>query len=167
MHQLNSENELLLLQLEDVNEMIRIREAELDDLKSTAKQAAEMQSRLDMNLLQFEQMQNNIGEKQMQVEGADLRMEELEKELFQSVKMERNYRTVLDQKASLEASLLDTNNELEAAGSLYKKLKTAKAELAAMKSQLDSSLEEIDHLKALLNEAEGLNALLKASRVKG
>jgi predicted RNase H-like nuclease (RuvC/YqgF family) len=62
--QLKGENELLQLELEDVNQIIKQREEELEQLKNTAATARQLQSRLDMNLLEMEQMQNAIGEKQ-------------------------------------------------------------------------------------------------------
>ena len=120
--QLKGENELLILQLEDVNETIRRREQELDELRQAAANTRQMQSRLDMNLLEFEQMQNSIGEKQQEVKDTSFRLEELENELYNSIKIENNYNKILDEHISLQADLLDTNNELQEAATLYKKV---------------------------------------------
>jgi predicted RNase H-like nuclease (RuvC/YqgF family) len=68
--QLKSENELLQIQLQDLNYMIEAREEELDMLRKTAAHAVQLQSRLDHNLFEIEQMQDMIGEKQREAQGA-------------------------------------------------------------------------------------------------
>lgn len=162
--QLKGENELLLLQLEDVNEVIKQREKELEELRRIATKARQMQSQLDMNLLEFEQMQNNIGEKQQQAKGASVRMEELEKELYNSIKIENRYNNMLDEHISLQANLLDTSNELEEAAGLYKKVQQLKASLTQTKSSLEMGQIEIQNLKDELAEAKELNILLREKK---
>lgn len=162
--QLKGENELLLLQLEDVNEVIKQREKELEELRRIATKARQMQSQLDMNLLEFEQMQNNIGEKQEQAKGASVRMEELEKELYNSIKIENRYNNMLDEHISLQANLLDTSNELEEAAGLYKKVQQLKASLTQTKSSLEMGQIEIQNLKDELAEAKELNILLREKK---
>lgn len=87
--QLKSENELLQIQLQDLNYMIEAREEELDMLRKTAAHAVQLQSRLDHNLFEIEQMQEVIGEKQREAQGALKRESSLEAEMFQSIQMER------------------------------------------------------------------------------
>ena len=158
--QLKGENELLILQLEDVNETIRRREQELDELRQAAANARQMQSQLDMNLLEFEQMQNSIGEKQQEVKDTSFRLEELENELYNSIKIENKYNKILDEHISLQADLLNTNNELQEAATLYKKVYQLKATLAETQSNLDIALIEIESLKEELAEVKELNTLL-------
>ncbi len=152
LQQLISENEFLSLQLEDLNEVIKQREEELALLRETAVKATQMQSKLDMNLLEFQQMQDNIGEKQQEAAGTALRMEELENELFNSIKMEKNYYNMLDENVSLQANLRDTNSELEEAASLYKKVRQLTTELSQAKSSLELAQLEIESLRAGLKE---------------
>ena len=64
---LKSENEYLLIQIEDLNQAIAQKEQELETLRQTAKQAAELQSRIDINLLEVEQMQRSIGQRQQKL----------------------------------------------------------------------------------------------------
>ena len=160
LQQIKSENELLLIQLEDVNEVIKLREIELDELRQTALEARQLQSRLDMNLIEFEQMQNNIGEKQQEAEGASMRMEELEQELYGSLKMENKYYNMLDENVSLQANLKDTTSELEEAAALYKKVKELKTQLTKTLSNLELAELEIESLKADLKEERAINAAL-------
>ncbi|MEO6537185.1 MAG: hypothetical protein ABIT07_00300 [Ferruginibacter sp.] len=161
--QLKSENELLLLQLEDVNEVIKQREEELEELRIIARHATQLQSRLDLNLLEFEQMQNNIGEKQQEAEGTNLRLEELEKDLYNSIKMENKYNNLLDGHLSLQANLLDTNNELEEAAGLYKKLKDVKNSLTQTQSSLEMATIEIRSLKQELADLKKLNIIFRGN----
>ena len=163
--QLKGENELLILQLEDVNETIRRREQELDELRQAEANARQMQSRLDMNLLEFEQMQNSIGEKQQEVKDTSFRLEELENELYNSIKIENKYNKILDEHISLQADLLNTNNELQEAATLYKKVYQLKATLAETQSNLDIALIEIESLKEELAEVKELNILLRKSKM--
>jgi chromosome segregation ATPase len=152
LQQIQAENEHLKLQLEEVNEIIAIREEELAILRQKMQKATQLQSKLDMNLLEFEQMQNTIGEKQQEVEGNSIRLEELENELFKSIKMETNYYNMLDENVSLQANLKDTNSELEEAASLYKKVRQLTKELTETKSNLEIAQMEIDGLKAELKD---------------
>lgn len=152
LQQIQAENEHLKLQLEEVNEIIAIREEELAILRQKMQKATQLQSKLDMNLLEFEQMQNTIGEKQQEAEGNSIRLEELEKELFKSIKMETNYYNMLDENVSLQANLKDTNSELEEAASLYKKVRQLTIELTETKSNLEIAQMEIDGLKAELKD---------------
>lgn len=157
---LRSENELLQIQLEDVNTMIKIREDELELLRARANEATAMQSRLDNNLNEFEQMQNNLGIWQQKNEGHSIRLEEMENELYASIKEQLHFADSLKEQGSLEANLLDTTNELQEASAVYKKMKDMKIILAATNSNLEIALLEIESLKAALKEAEALNALL-------
>lgn len=152
LQQIQAENEHLKLQLEEVNEIIAIREEELAIIRQKMQKATQLQSKLDMNLLEFEQMQNTIGEKQQEVEGNSIRLEELENELFRSIKMETNYYNILDENVSLQANLKDTNSELEEAASLYKKVRQLTKELTEAKSNLEIAQMEIDGLKAELQD---------------
>jgi oligoendopeptidase F len=162
--QLRSENELLHIQLDDVNMMIKAREDELELLRVKAREAAEMQSKLDSNLNEFEQLQNNLGSCQQKNAGHAQRLLEMEDELYASIKEQLQYAESLKQMNSLEANLLDTTNELQEASEVYRKVKEMKTALAAANSELAIALMEIESLKGMLQEAEALNVLLRKSR---
>lgn len=157
---LKSENELLQLQLDDVNMMIKVREEELALLRSRAVEAAAMQSELDNNLLAFEQLQNSIGFSQQKNEGASQRLEEMEEELYAAIKDQLKSDNKLRDFESLEANLLDTTQELQEAASAYKQLRETKSKLAATQSDLEIALMEINSLKEELAEVQELNAML-------
>ena len=157
---LRSENELLQIQLEDVNIMIKVREEELDMLRERAREAAAMQSRLDNNLNEFEQMQNNLGFCEQKNEGYSQRLQEMENELYSSIKEQLKYAETLKEFNSMEANLLDTTNELQEASAVYKKMAEMKTTLAATNSNLAIALIEIESLKAIIKETTALNGLL-------
>jgi dynactin complex subunit len=135
--QLISENELLQIQLKDVNEMIEVREEELDLLRKTANHARELQSRLDANLYQIEQMQNRIGEDQRLAAGAARRESAMEIEMIGTLKMETEYYELKDQFASTKAALQDINREVSETKGLYARL----AQLTTRVAELESNLE--------------------------
>ena len=61
---LKQENEDLQFQLKDLEYLIQIKEEELADLKKASQHVAELQSKIDQNLYQFEQMQLHISDEQ-------------------------------------------------------------------------------------------------------
>ncbi len=157
---LRSENELLQLQLDDVNMMIKVREEELDLLRKRAAEATAMQSQLDNNLMEFEQMQNSIGFSQQKNEGASQRLEEMEQELYDSIKDQLKSAEKVKDFESLEANLLDTTNELQEAAAVYKQLREIRSKLAATQSDLEIANMEITSLKEELAEVKTLNEML-------
>ena len=156
LQQLISENELLQIQLQDVNEMIQVREEELEILRNTAAHAVLLQSRLDMNLDEFYSLQDVIGNQQQDAEGSAKREASLEEELMQSINMETEFYNIKDQFESTKAALMDVQSEMDTLASLYKQI----AELATRVAELESSHEiasmENGFLKEELDELRKL-----------
>jgi DNA repair exonuclease SbcCD ATPase subunit len=163
---LRSENELLNIQLEDVNTMIKVREEELELLRERAKEATEMQSKLDNNLNEFEQMQISIGNCQQKNDGHYQRLQEMENELYESVKEQLKYANTLKEFNSLQANLEDTNNELQEASAVYKKMAQMKTTLAQTQSNLEIALMEIESLKQDLAAQMALNEVLLQKNIQ-
>jgi hypothetical protein len=157
---LRSENELLQIQLDDVNQMIQIREEELELLRIRAREAAAMQSQLDQNIYEFEQMQLHLGKCEQKNSGQSERLEELENELYQSIKEQLSAAETVKHFKSMEASLIDTSNELLQISAVYQQLISAKQIAATTKSELDIAQMEIDILIEELAEVTALNELL-------
>ena len=137
LQQLISENELLQIQLQDVNEMIQVREEELEILRNTAAHAVLLQSRLDMNLDEFYSLQDVIGNQQKDAEDSAKREASLEEELVQSINMETEFYNIKDQFESTKAALMDVQSEMDTVASLYKQI----AELTTRVAELESSHE--------------------------
>ena len=162
---LKSENQLLLLQLEDVNEVIQIREEELDILRQKAATARQLQSRLDMNLHEFEQMQNRIGQDQQEASAFNGRMGELENELYAAVKEQLQYAETLKDYSSIKANLQYTETELEEANGIYRQLKDIKSLHAEAESNLEIAQMEIKSLKEEIAELKELNNLIREKKL--
>lgn len=161
--QLRSEKELLQIELQDVNYMIRIREEELAILREKARKAIECQSKLVENLYEIEQMQNNLGEQQQKAEGAALREAALEEELMVSIRMEQEFYTIQQQFSSSQAAVNMLNGELVTASDWHKQLVAYKARVTELESNLEIALLDNDSFKDDINELrEQLEALQKS-----
>ena len=161
---LRSDNELLQLELDDVNMLIRIKEEELALLRLRAREGAALQSSLDNNLIEFEQMQNNLGAAEQKSAGFYIRMQELENELYTSIREQLDYAQRQQAMDSLQANLLDTTSELEEAAAAYKKLAAMSTKLAAAESNREIDLLEINSLKEELKEVNALNQMLREKK---
>ena len=158
---LRSENELLQIQLDDVNMMIKVREEELELLRQRASEANAMQSRLDANLFEFEQMQDVIDYTQRKAGGAEERLGEMEEELYASIKDQLKSEEKAKDFESLQANLLDTTQELQEIATAFKQLREAKSKMAGLQSELEIAQMEIHSLKEELAEVNALNAMLR------
>jgi chromosome segregation ATPase len=163
---LRSENELLQIQLDDVNQMIQIREEELELLRNRAREAAAMQSQLDQNLHEFEQMQLHLGKCQQKNSGQSERLEALENELYQSIKEQLGAAETLKHFKSMEANLNDTSNELQEIAAVYHQLVSIKKTAAAAQSELEIAYMEINSLKEELAEAKALSEMLLQNKLQ-
>ena len=152
LQQLKAENELLQIQLQDLNEMINAREEELEILRKKATLAIELQSRLDMNLDGFYQMQSMIGEQQQVVQAASKREASLEKELLESIEMETRFYTLKDQLESTKAALSDVNKEMDKMASLYKEVAQLKSKISELESNAEIMVMENGFLKEELEK---------------
>ena len=161
---LKSENEYLQIQLEDVNQAIRQKEEELEILRETAGLAAELRSRLDANLVEISQIQENMAYRDEHGTFTEVRMEELEKELFDNIRQQQKCNDAFKENQQLQASLLDTTNELNEAASLYSKMQKLKASLSETRSNLEIANMEIESLRMELNELKWYNERLLAGK---
>jgi len=150
--QLKSENRLLQIQLNDINEMINIREEELDILRKKAAYTISLQSTLDGNLEEITQMQLFIGEQQRKVAGSVRREAAMENEIVQSLEMEKEFYTIRDKYQSARAAITDLDNELAETSSMYRQLAASNARVAELESSLEIALMENERLKAKIEK---------------
>jgi len=139
---LTSDNELLQLQIEDLNEMLARREAEIAHLKATQNQNKVLHSLLEMNVHEFAQFQEVVSAKQQEAFTNASRLENTEAELYSNIKVEAAYHELTKQKNSLEANLADTTSELNEVAGLFATIKSLTQSLAETKSLLGIALEE-------------------------
>lgn len=137
LQQLQSENELLKIQLNDISEMINIREEEVDILRKKVANAVLLQSTLEGNLNQIAQMQLLIGEEQRKAAGATRRETAMEEEVIRSIEIEKSYYTLQEELDSNKVALKDLDNELAETASLYRQLSESMSRVAELESRLE------------------------------
>jgi hypothetical protein len=141
--QLKSDNALLHVQLNDLTELIQIREEELEILRIKAAQVAALQSNLDENIYQLEQMQLFLGDQERGVAGANRREQSMETEMLESLQMEKDYYTLSDKLKSTRAALDDISEKFAEASTLFREVATLKSTIAELESKLE--IESLDN----------------------
>ena len=141
--QLKSDNALLHVQLNDLTELIQIREEELEILRTKAAQVAALQSNLDENIYQLEQMQLFLGDQEREVAGANRRELSMETEMLESLQMEKDYYTLSDKLKSTRAALEDVSEQFAEASALFREVATLKSTIAELESKLE--IESLDN----------------------
>lgn len=139
---IKSENELLQLQVEDLNDILSRRDLEITYLKATQDQNKVLQSLLEMNVHEFANFQEVVSAKQQEAFSNASRLENTEEELYSNIKVEAAYTELVKQKLSLEANLTDTTNELNEVTALFATIKNLTKSLAETQSLLGIALEE-------------------------
>ena len=137
--ELKIENEALQFQLKDLEYLIQLKEEELADLKKASENIIELQSKLDQNLYQFEQMQNYIGHQQQQAEGALRREASMEQEMIDSIKIEQSYYEIRDEFNSNKLALNDLNQQMNEAVALYHQITDLKNNITSLQSDIEIS----------------------------
>ena len=147
LNQLIAENESLQVQVKELNEILSEREEELEIWKKIAGEAAELRSMLDVQLDEFQTMQNQIGKKQQQVEGAVERELELEQELTEAAKLQQLYNELLQECSYVQAQLNDAQAQLLELERRNRSLQNIAGKIGEVESRLANTVIERDALK--------------------
>jgi hypothetical protein len=120
-NKLISENDYLRVQLKEANEMLALREEEIEILEQNAGDITVLRSQLELQLNHEQSLQNIITTKQQQAVGAANRERDLEEELIDASKLlkqyselQQQYTHLLIQNKDLEERLLEMNKRNEA-----------------------------------------------------
>lgn len=157
--QLLSENQHLKLQLEEANEILAIREEELELLRKQQVQLAEMRSRLDMSATDLKKANKQAQEEQQKTFGALARENAMEKELQDSLNIYTQYSKLMEQHTYLQVQYDELQEQHELTLMRSKQTIEQKAKLAQAESQLADALEEIKALKTRIEERENEEAV--------
>jgi phage gp16-like protein len=148
------ENEALQGQVKELEEILALREEELQLLRQQAAEAGALRSQLDLRLDELASMQNLIGQQQRKTAGAQIREIELQDELADSIQM-------LHQQKDLQQQYIYANTQLEdlqaALATLKKKnstLQTIATHAAELESMVENLVFERDILLEKLAELE-------------
>ena len=154
LNRLITENESLQVQIQELNDILSEREQELEILKENAASAAELRSMLDVQLDELQTMQNHIGEKQQQAEGAVERELELEQELTAAARLQQLYNDLGQQYAYSQSQLMDIQAQLEELESRNRSLQQIAGKIGEVESHLANTVIERDELKARITMLE-------------
>ena len=155
---LKQENEDLQFQLKDLEYLIQIKEEELADLKKASQHVAELQSKIDQNLYQFEQMQLHISDEQHKLKGALKREASMEQELIDAISNEKSYYEIKEEFDSTKTALHDINEQMNEAATIYKQLVSLKKKVAELESNLDIVNLDNQFLKEELSQIKKPNS---------
>ncbi len=145
--QLRKENEQLRKELTDLNILIELREEELQELKKANQSVGELYSKLERNLYEFEQMQQQIELNQRRVEGAERRSISMEDEMLIAIKTEQSYYQIIEEFDSNKAKLEVLQQNINEQRDLHEEIAVLKSKNAALESNLEIALLENSFLK--------------------
>ncbi len=148
LYRLITENESLQAQVKELNEILSEREEELELLKKNEGEVASLRSMLDVQLDEFYTMQNEIGQKQQQVEGAAEREIELEQELTEAAKLQQLYNELLQEYTYAQAQLNDIQEQYLELNKRNRQLQEIAGKVGEVESELANTLMERNELKA-------------------
>ena len=158
-----SENEFLQLQMEDLNNIVKKKEEEIEFLADETESAASLLSRIDSNFIEMDQLKYDHQQALQEKNAIEILNEELEIDLLTQIKGRQK-----DQKSLLELDSVKVNmeiitEELNEATSFYKMVKSLKAMLSEARSIAEMNERENKDLK---NEVDELKELIKMLRFK-
>jgi chromosome segregation ATPase len=108
-----TENEHLRIQLNEVNEILALREEEIEILKQHGDDIAALRSQLELQLIQTQSLENTIAKKQQQVLGGANREKELEDELIDASLLLKEYAELKQKYTHIVVQITDLENRVE------------------------------------------------------
>ena len=159
-----SENEFLQLQLEDLNATIKNKEEEISLLADDMDTAASLQSQIDGNLAEIEQLRYNMNLSEQKNAGTEMLNEELENDLLKEIREKHKEQAANKKLGSVQTELEIISNELDEAVPLNKRVEDLENELAEAKSMNAILEDENISLKQELAELDELLRILKKQK---
>lgn len=148
------ENEALQNQVKELEEILALREEELELLRQQAAEAGALRSQLDLRLEELGSMQNLIGQQQRKTAGAQQRELELQDELIDSIQMLHQQKDLRQQYIYANTQLEDLQAELAVLKKKNTTLQTIATHAAELKSMVENLVFERDILLEKITELE-------------
>lgn len=142
------ENEALQSQAKELEEILALREEELELLRQQTAEAGALRSQLDLRLEELGSMQNLIGQQQRKTAGAQQRELELQDELTDSIQMLHQQKDLRQQYIYANTQLEDLQAEL----AVLKKKNTTLQTIATHAAELESMVENLVFERDILLE---------------
>lgn len=160
-----SENEFLQLQLEDLNKAVKQRDEEIHLLGDNMDSAAALQSRIDTNLAEIEQLKYNNAVTEEKAAATEMLNEALENDLLQEIRQRHKDEKLLQEMSSVKINLDVVSEELEQSANFYQRIIQLKKEVSELKSSLEIAQLENKQLAEENEELEQLIILLRQKRI--
>lgn len=152
--QVLKENEALQKQVNELEEILALKDEELELLRLQASETAALRSQLDLRLEELVNMQNKIGQQQRKTAGAEQREIELQDELADSIHLLQQQRDLKQQYIYVNTQLEDLQEELTALKKKNSTLQTITKHAAELESMVENLVFERDILLEKLAAVE-------------
>lgn len=148
------ENEALQSQVKELEEILGLREEELQLLRQQAAEAGALRSQLDLRLDELVSMQNLIGQQQRKTAGVLQREIDLQDELTDSIQLLHQQKDLKQQYIYANTQLEDLQAELAILKKKHSTLQTIATHAAGLESMVENLVFERDILLEKLAELE-------------
>lgn len=149
-----TQNETLQQLVNELEEILALREEELELLRQQAAEAGALRSQLDLRLEELASMQNIIGQQQRKTAGAQQREMELQDELTDSIHLLHQQKDLRQQYIYANTQLEDMQTELATLKKKHTTLQTIAAHAAELESMVENLVFERDILLEKIAELE-------------
>ena len=134
---LAAENNRLRKEMDELEFLIEMKEEELGELKSVAKEWAVLHSKMDENKVELELLKMKMLEEQQKTAGAHKRERALEEEIIYGIETEKSYYELREQYQSSLNTIEIQQEELKITPALMKELNSLRNKLAEAMSELE------------------------------
>jgi DNA repair exonuclease SbcCD ATPase subunit len=154
---LSKQNEALIKQVAELEELLLLKDEELQLLRQQASEASALRSQLDLRLNDIVDLQNTLGAQQRKTASAQNREEELLNELTDSVHLLNSQQEIKKLYAQAKAQLEGLEDEIEK----LKKENLLFSDAATTIANLQKKVEDLTYERDIL--LEDLEALEKST----
>jgi chromosome segregation ATPase len=151
-----AENEKLQAEVEELNEILAIKEEAIAELKKIALSNAEIRSKMDMQQEEIEILQNRIGQQKQKSAGAEQREFELHQELTAAAKEHHQYTDLLQQYTYINIQFTDVQEQVAALKKRNNMLQQIAVKIGEMESMVETLTAERDVLQHKITGLEKL-----------
>jgi chromosome segregation ATPase len=151
-----AENEKLQAEVEELNEILAIKEEAIAELKKIAISNAEIRSKMDMQQEEIEILQNRIGQQKQKSAGAEQREFELHQELTAGAKEHHQYTDLLQQFTYVNIQLNDVQEQVTTLKKRNNMLQQIAVKIGEMESMVESLTQEKEALQYKITQLEKL-----------
>lgn len=154
--QLIAENDALQAQVKELEEILALREEELELLRQQAAKSTALRSQLDLRLEELASMQNQIGQQLRKTAGAEQREMDLQDELTDSIHLLQQQKDLKQQYIYANTQLEDLQAELATLKKKNETLQTIATHAAELESMVENLVFERDILLEKLAALENI-----------